>query len=232
MQMQSAIQREIRAQANPKKARVLRGFFKTGKGEYGEGDQFLGLTVPISRRIARAHWDISLKEISQLLHSAFHEERLVAVLMLVHRFETEENNRKKIFDYYLANTKYINNWDLVDLSADKIVGAYLFKKSRALLLRLIQSGYLWERRIAMVSTFYFIKNGEDAETYRLAVRLLGDRHDLMHKATGWMLREAGKQVSQKRLIAFVWSHKDRMPRTMLRYAIERLPAKLRKKLMQ
>lgn len=230
MQTIIPIQREIRAQANSQKAKILAGFFKMGKGEYGEGDKFLGITVPVLRRIVRAHVDATWTDIRTLFHSPYHEERLVAALMLVHRFEAGGSaERKKVFDFYLANTRYINNWDLVDLSASKIVGAYLFEKNRLVLYRLAKSKSLWERRIGIISTLYFICSGEDTETYKLASVFIGDRHDLMHKAVGWMLREAGKRVSEKRLCEFLDRYSARMPRTMLRYSIERLPPTLRRK---
>lgn len=219
--MLKKLQKEFRKKANLKKAKLLSGFFKTGKGEYGEGDLFLGIMVPQSRLFAKKFSSLSFQEIAQLLKSRFHEERLVAVLILVHNFEIGENDKKeKIFDFYLKNTRFINNWDLVDLSAHKIVGAYLFNKQKTILYKLAHSKNLWERRIAVVSTFYFIKNGMFKDSLSIAKILLHDEYDLIHKAVGWMLREIGKKSLQAEE-RFLKKHYRTMPRTMLRYAIER-----------
>ena len=222
-------QKEIRLLRNPAKATVLARFFKTGKGQYGEGDVFLGLTVPQSRVVAKKYHTLSFENIEILLASKYHEERLVALLILVAEFQVgDEKQKKQIFDFYLAHLDRVNNWDLVDLSADKIVGTYLLGKSTKVLDKLIISKKLWERRVAMVAIFAFIKNGDASVTFRLAEKLLHDKEDLMHKATGWMLREAGKRVSKKGLELFLKKNAMRMPRTMLRYAIERFPEKERK----
>jgi len=222
-----SIRREIRHHSNTKRARVLKSFFKTGVGQYGYGDKFLGITVPQSRAIALKYKDLSFDEIAILLKSSFHEERLIVVLLLVHLFDVGGlREKKKVYDFYLKNTKYINNWDLVDLSADKIVGAYLLYGSRSILFKLARSENLWERRIAIISTYQFIRNGEHFETLRIAEFLLHDTHDLIHKAVGWMLREVGKQISQKVEERFLKKHYKKMPRVMLRYAIERFPKKL------
>lgn len=214
---------EIRRHANPIKASILQRFFKTGKGQYGEGDIFLGITVPVSRKIARKYKDLNEAELKKLLISKIHEERLIAILILVHKFENgDEQVKKKNFEFYLANTKYINNWDLVDLSADKIVGAYLLNKSKTILSVLAKSNNLWERRIAIIATFNFIKNGREVETFKIAKILLKDKHDLIHKAVGWMLREVGKRVSMEKERMFLDKHAQIMPRTALRYAIERM----------
>lgn len=214
---------ELKRHANPIKASILQRFFKTGKGQYGEGDIFLGITVPASRKFARKYKDLNESEIKSLFKSKIHEERLIAVLILVHNFENgDEQIKKKIFEYYLANTAYINNWDLVDLSADKIVGAYLLNKPRKILYKMARSNNLWERRIAIISTFNFIKNDQSKDTFDIAKILLNDKHDLIHKAVGWMLREVGKRVSLEQEMFFLNKYANKMPRTMLRYAIERM----------
>ena len=211
--------------ANPDQAKILQGFFKTGKGQYGEGDIFLGVKVPQTRQIAKKYSDLPLNEISQLLNSKLHEERLAALLILVNNFQ--KNPSKELFDFYLANTKNINNWDLVDLTAHKIVGAYLEDKPREILYKLARSSSLWERRIAIISTFHFIRDNDFKDSLALAEILLNDSHDLMHKAVGWMLREIGKR-DQSLLENFLKKHYKKMPRTMLRYAIERFEEGKRK----
>jgi len=214
--------KEIRSLANSEKAKILVGFFKTGKGQYGEGDKFLGITVPQTRTVAKKYWQLPLAEVLQLLQSAFHEERLAALLILVLQYQKgDEKQRKKIFQAYLENTQWINNWDLVDLTADRIVGAYLADKPKDLLFKLAQSKLLWERRIAMLATFHEIKNGRSEIALAIAEKLLGDQEDLMHKAVGWMLREVGKRCSQEEEEKFLQKYIKVMPRTTLRYAIER-----------
>ena len=198
-------------------------FFKTGPGQYGEGDVFMGIRVPDLRRLAREHRAARLSEIKQLLKSRFHEERVLALMMLVHAYSRGDRDAKKaIYDLYLDSTRFINNWDLVDLSAHHIVGHYLSDKSKEPLYRLAKSVSLWERRIAIIATAYFIKRGEFAETLKISKRLLSDEEDLIHKAVGWMLREVGKRdlATEER---FLIAHYKRMPRTMLRYAIEKFP---------
>jgi 3-methyladenine DNA glycosylase AlkD len=230
----AAITKEVRQQANPQKAAVLRRFFKTGKGEYGEGDVFVGLMVPVSRQIVRKFVDAPLTVVAGLLASKIHEERLIALLILVNQFgKSSVVGQKKIFDFYVTSLSRINNWDLVDLSAPKIVGRYLFEQvphARALTLlkRMARSKNLWERRVAVLATFWYIKEGEFDEPCVIAEMLLKDKHDLIHKAVGWMLREMGKR-SQPALEKFLQKHCRVMPRTMLRYAIERFPEPLRKK---
>lgn len=222
------IQKEIRQLANPEKAKILMGFFKTGKGQYGEGDKFLGITVPQTRTLVKKYQQLSLEQTLQLLQSQFHEERLFALLVMVAQFEKgDEKTRKKIFQAYLKNTKWINNWDLVDLTADRIVGAYLAGKPKDLLFKLTSSKILWERRIAMLATFHEIKNGRSEIALAIAEKLLNDKEDLMHKAVGWMLREVGKRCSQKEEEVFLKKYATVMPRTMLRYAIERFEEKKR-----
>lgn len=204
-------------------------FFKTGKGEYGEGDTFIGVTVPDCRKVASTFLDSPLSIIKKSLHSPIHEARLTALLVLVEKFKRAktESARKEIVDYYLANKKFVNNWDLVDLSADKIVGNYLLDKNRKLIHTLSASSHLWDRRIAVVSTFAFIRNMQFQDTFVVCEKLLNDEHDLMHKACGWMLREIGKR-DEKVLEVFLKKHAQRMPRTMLRYAIEKFPEAKRK----
>lgn len=217
----------LRAYASPIRAEISRRFFKTGVGEYGEGDRFLGVTVPQTRKVARVHRDMSLKEIQVLVKSEVHEDRLLGLLILVGQFQRAKirEERKKILDVYLslARQGYVNNWDLVDTSAYHIVGAYVYEEPSNLLEKLAGSKNLWERRIAIVATFYSICQGESGPTFRIASLLMSDTHDLIHKAVGWMLREAGKRCSEKELEGFLMMNYQRMPRTMLRYAIERLP---------
>ncbi|MCC7160155.1 DNA alkylation repair protein [Candidatus Nomurabacteria bacterium] len=226
--MTSKILEEIYSYRDAKKAKLLSGFFKTGRGQYGEGDVFWGLTVPTSRTIAKKYKDINFKEVNSLLKHKVHEVRLVAILILVHKYNFGKlSEKKKIVDFYLKNTKYINNWDLVDLSASRILGDYLFDKSdKKILLKLANSKKLWEQRISMISTLAFIKNGELEWTFKIAKMFLNHKHDLMHKATGWMLREAGKK-DEKALRNFLDKNISNMPRTMLRYAIERFSENIR-----
>ena len=222
------IKNEIRKLANKKIAEHSQRFFKTGKGQYGEGDIFLGIRVPVLRKIAKKFRRISLAEVSKLLESKFHEERLLSILMLVNLFKSgDEDDQELIYELYLDKTKFINNWDIVDISAGNIVGAFLFEKDKAPLYRLVFSENLWERRIAIVATFYFIKNDEFDDTLKIAEILFTDKEDLIHKAVGWMLREVGKRVIEIEE-EFLEEHYLKMPRTMLRYAIERFPETRRK----
>lgn len=206
-------------------------FFKTGPGEYGEGDFFLGIKVPQTRQVAKKFKDLKLAEIKKLLRSKFHEERLLALLVLVHQYRIATKTddvaaQKKIFMFYLANKAFINNWDLVDTSAEHIVGSYLRTRDKKTLDRLAKSKILWDRRIAMLSTFHYIRHHEFKDALRIATVLLHDDHDLIQKAVGWMLREIGNR-SPTHLIRFLDRHAAQMPRTMLRYAIEKLSAKRR-----
>jgi len=213
---------------NKTRAQNVARFFKTGPGQYGEGDIFVGLTVPMSRVIAKEYRDLPLPEINKLLTSKIHEERLIALLILNSRFSNSSlAQQKSIVDLYLKNTKNINNWDLVDLSASQIIGNYLQGKSIALLKKLALSSSLWERRIAIVSTFAFIRRGKHKETIIISKLLLNDTHDLIHKAVGWMLREVEKRASKEALLGFLNDHAKTMPRTMLRYAIEHFNPKER-----
>ncbi len=228
--MLKKIRKELSSLANKKDAQILQHFFKTGKGEYAEGDIFLGIRVPVQRRVLKKYLNINLKELEFLLRTKIHEYRLIALLILVKKFEEGDKQiKKKIFNLYLKNTKYINNWDLVDLSAPHIVGAYLLDKPRDILYKLVKSQSLWERRIAILATFAFIKNNETKDTLKIAQILLEDEHDLIHKAVGWMLRELGKRISQDIEEKFLKRYYRVMPRTMLRYAIERFEESKRKK---
>ena len=225
----NVISKRLRKMGNKEDARFLQGFFKTGAGQYGEGDIFLGIRVPTIRKLAKEYENLPLKEILLLLKSPYHEVRLLALILFVNAFARgDETIRKKIYDLYMANTKYINNWDLVDISAPNIVGAYLLTKSRKPLYQLAKSKILWERRIAALATFYFIKNNQFEDSIKIAGILLRDKEDLIHKAVGWMLREVGKQDIDC-AESFLQKHCQEMPRTMLRYAIERYtPAKRRR----
>jgi 3-methyladenine DNA glycosylase AlkD len=217
------IQQHFRKFANKDKATILRGFFKTRPGEYGEGDEFLGIAVPVIRRTAREFRDAPFSETKKLIQSSYHEERLLSLLMLVQLYSKGDDSlKKKIFDFYLKSTGYINNWDLVDLSAPNIVGNYLADKSRKPLYDLAKSCDLWRRRIAIMATFCFIRQNDFSDSLKLSKLLLADNHDLIHKAVGWMLREIGKRslsVEEK----FLKLHYKKMPRTMLRYTVERFP---------
>ena len=219
--MYDSIISDLKKLANKRKAKIMSGFFKTKKGEYGEGDIFLGITVPDQRRVAKKYKDSSFDDIKKLLANKIHEHRLTGLLILVEKFnESDELQRKKIIDLYLNNIRYINNWDLVDLSADKILGEYILGKNKSILKRMAVSKNLWEKRIAIVSTFAFIKQNKFDDTLKISKLLLYNRHDLIHKAVGWMLREVGKR-DKKAEISFLKKHYKKMPRTMLRYSIEK-----------
>jgi 3-methyladenine DNA glycosylase AlkD len=225
------LRRELRQAAEPARIPAVRRALQVDRGGYGEGDTVIGVSVPDARAIARRLADLPVDSIVRLLRSSIHEERLVALLLLARRFETaDDKQRERIFRTYLANTAHINNWDLVDTSAPAIVGAHLLERPREPLRRLARSKSVWERRIAVVSTLAFIKAGDHDETFRLARVLLRDEHDLIRKAVGWMLREVGKR-DEPRLIAFLERHAHEMPRVMLRYAVERLDARVRKELL-
>ncbi len=214
---------ELRAAGNPSAARVLQGFFKTGPGQYGEGDIFLGIKVPALRSIVKKHGVVVPEDVLPLLHSQIHEERAAALFLWVRAFEKgDAATRSKIFKLYLANTKWINNWDLVDLTAPQIIGESLNANDSGLLDKLARSKSLWERRISVVATFAFIRQGQFETCIRICRELLTDQHDLMHKACGWMLREIGKR-DRDTLVKFLEAHAHEMPRTMLRYSIEHFP---------
>jgi len=228
----TAISRTLRSRANPENVPALRRFFKTGPGQYGEGDRFIGAKLPIIRALCRECGGTPLDEVLTLLRSPIHEERTLALLMLVDAFKAgDEGVRRRIHDLYLANTAFINNWDLVDCSASQIVGGWLRGRSRASLTRLARSKSLWERRIAMIATFDGIRRGELDDALRVADLLLHDDHDLIHKAAGWMLREVG-QRDGARARAFLRTRYTTMPRTMLRYAIEKFPEEERQKYLR
>ena len=217
------IQKELRRYADKNKAQILQRFFKTGKGEYGQDDIFLGVVVPDIRKISKHYKNISFADTSILLKSRIHEERLLALLILVLRYsESNDHDKKKIYQAYLKNTRHINNWDLIDLTAYHIVGAFLEDKDKHPLYNLANSKSIWEKRISILSTFHYIKHGKFSETLRIAKILLRDEHDLIHKAVGWMLREVGKRDLQAEE-RFLKKHYKEMPRTMLRYAIEKFP---------
>jgi len=219
-----SIRKELRRLADREIAEHSQRFFKTGKGQYGEGDRFLGIRVPALRKIARQYREVSVEEACRLLESPFHEERLLALFLLVGLFsKADDERRRAIYELYLANTRFINNWDLVDCSAEHVVGAYLRQRDRQPLYDLAASNSLWARRISIMSTFHFIKHGEFADTLRIAEILLADKEDLIHKAVGWMLREVGKRDAGTEE-EFLKKHCRQMPRTMLRYAIEKFPA--------
>jgi 3-methyladenine DNA glycosylase AlkD len=225
------VERELAAVASRKRAKGLAWFFKTGKGEYGEGDRFLGITVPEQRKIALRHIELPLDEVARLLHSPIHEHRFTALEILVAKYaRADEPNRSRIFAFYIRHAECANNWDLVDTSAPYIVGVHLKKRPRELLDRLAASRNLWKRRIAIVSTLTLIRDGQIDDTFRIARKLLRDQHDLIHKAAGWMLREAGK-VSRPALLNFLRNHYSAVPRTTLRYAIERLPQAQRRQIL-
>lgn len=226
--MLDQVRKELRKYSSREKAKILQRFFKTGPGEYGEGDIFIGVVVPNIRKVCKKYQELSFKEIIKLLKSAIHEERLLALLILVLQYEKgDEKAKKSIYDIYMKNTKYINNWDLIDLSAHHIVGPYLLQKSKEPLVKFARSRSLWERRIAIISTFEYIRDGSFDTALQIARLLVEDTEDLIRKAVGWMLREIGKRdvkVEEK----FLKKHYKKMPRTMLRYAIERFPEPKRK----
>jgi 3-methyladenine DNA glycosylase AlkD len=226
------IKKRLKQLANKEKAEVLQRFFKTGPGEYGEGDVFIGVKVPDLRKVAKDFQDIATEDVIVLLESAIHEERLLALLILVRKYvKGNETAKKRIYRLYLKKTKFINNWDLVDVTAHHIVGDYLMDKNKAPLYRLAKSEDLWERRIAILATFYFIKHGKYEETLKIAKILLTDKEDLIHKAVGWMLREIGKRdmIFEE---MFLKQHYKEMPRTMLRYSIEKFPEPKRQKYLK
>ena len=244
--MLEKLKKELQEMTDSSQAKILQRFFKTGEDEYGEGDIFLGIKVPVQRQIAKKY-DLNLNEIQDLLNSEIHEYRLTALFILIEKYEkadgkeilaplgvpqiTECWGKEAVFDFYLNNSKRINNWDLVDLSAHKIVGDWLLEKPRGVLHELAKSDSLWEKRIAIISTFAFIRKGEFGDTLAISELLLKDKHDLIHKAVGWMLREVGKRDIFI-LENFLKQHYKEMPRTMLRYSIEKFDEEKRKKYLR
>ena len=226
------IRSALRELADDAIAAHSRRFFKTGPGEYGEGDRFLGIRVPPLRRLSKTHRDLGMDGTRTLLTSAYHEERLLALFILVLRFQrAEDTERRRLYRLYLDHTRWINNWDLVDASAEHILGGYLWNRDRGPLVRLARSDLIWERRMAVMGTFHFIKRHQFDDTLRIAGLLLADPHDLIHKAVGWMLREVGNRdrPSEER---FLKRHYQEMPRTMLRYAIEKFPEAKRQRYLR
>jgi len=226
------LKKELRAAVDPAKAAFFPRFFKAGPGQYAEGDKFLGVTVPNQRIIAKKYKDLSLSVIEELITSSWHEERLTGLLILVNRYKkADEVEKKTVYNFYLSHTKNINNWDLVDTSAEHIVGSFLQNRPEKMevLTKLAHSSSLWERRISMLSTFHYIKQGNPGEAIEIAEILLQDTHDLIQKAVGWMLREIGKRCDQQLLIEFLNEHYLSMPRTALRYAIEHFSEETRQK---
>ncbi len=228
-----SLKKDLRKFERPEKAKLLKRFFKTGKGEYAEGDNFLGLITDETRSVAKKYLDLSFSDLSKLLSSRIHEERVCVVMILTKRFEKDEKERKEIFNFYLKNISGINNWDLVDISCPKIIGRYLFEEelSRDLLYKFAKSDNLWKRRIGIMSTFYFIGKCDFNDTLEISKILLNDKHDLIHKAVGWMLREIGKRdlATEEKFLRINYK---KMPRTMLRYAIEKFPEVRRKKYLE
>jgi 3-methyladenine DNA glycosylase AlkD len=227
----AAVRRRLQEAGDPEDAAFLQRFFKTGPGQYGEGDRFLGIRVPMTRTLAREFAELPLSDVETLLHDKWHEARLLALVLLVNRYARgDAAERLRVYRIYLANTDRINNWDLVDLSAPGIVGAHLETRPRTPLDTLAKSKSLWERRIAIVATHHFIRRDEFDDTLRISTTLLGDSHDLIHKAVGWMLREVGKR-DERVLEGFLEKHALEMPRTALRYALERMSPAKRKHFM-
>ena len=230
--MLSNLIQELQNLANPKQAKILQKFFKTDKGEYGEGDVFLGIKIPQQRKIAKKYSGLNLYKLQKLLNSKIHEYRSIALIILIDKYKkSDEEYKGNIFNFYLENIQKINNWDLVDLSAPNIVGNFLFDKKKNILYELAQSKNLWEKRIAIISTHTFIKKGKFEDALAISELLINDAHDLIHKAVGWMLREVGKrdlEVEEN----FLKQHYKNMPRTMLRYAIERFDERKRKKYLR
>lgn len=229
------LRRELREAADPAKADFLPGFFKAGPGEYAEGDQFLGVTVPKQRALAKKYQSLWLGDIEKLIQSPWHEERLTGLFILVSAYQKAgEADRQQIYNFYVGHTGQVNNWDLVDSSADKIVGVHLENSpyKMKVLTKLAKSDSLWERRIAMIATYHYIKRGSPGEALEIAGILLNDSHDLIHKAVGWMLREVGKRVDRQLLVDWLAPRYKSMPRTMLRYAIEHFSKTEREKYLK
>ena len=226
------VKKELKKLSNPKKAKIHQRFFKTGPGEYGQGDIFIGLTTPEQKIVAKKHKDLPLREIQRLITSKIHEHRAVALHIIKMQYKAGDcDTQDRLAKFYLKNKNHINNWDLVDISAPNILGDYLQDKKRKILYQLAESDSLWDRRIAIITTLAFIKKGKFSDTKKISKMLLNDKEDLIHKAVGWMLREMGKQ-DEKELIKFLDKYTTKMPRTSLRYSLERLPEKKRKYYMK
>jgi 3-methyladenine DNA glycosylase AlkD len=234
MSVTDSIKKALSSVADPQKAELLQRFFKTGQGEYGEGDIFLGIKVPDQRAVSKKYYkEITLNGIGELLESDIHEHRLTAIFMLVLKYEkaVDEKEKKQIVDFYLENLDRVNNWDLVDSSAPKILGAWLFDRDRSIIYELARYGHLWKQRVAILATFYSIKQDDFSDALRIAEMLLGHPHDLIHKAAGWMLREIGNR-DRNTEESFLKKHYKKMPRTMLRYAIEKFEPEERKRYLE
>lgn len=224
----SELKKNLYKTADPERAVNYRRFFKTGKGEYGEGDQLIGITVPEIRKVAKKHKDLEIDELTELLKSPVHEERMTALIIMTMKYPKDEEN---IYNLYIKNTKYINNWDLVDVTCPRIVGAHLLDKPRDILYEFASSNDIWEKRIAIISTAMFTRNNDFSDTLNISEILLNDTHDLIHKAVGWMLREVGNRdmgVEER----FLKKHYKEMPRTLLRYAIEKFPEEKRQRYLK
>ena len=234
MSITDTVKKALLSLADKKKAEILQRFFKTGQGEYGEGDIFLGIKVPAQRTAAKKYYkEITIGDIGELLESDIHEHRLTALFMLVLKYEKAagESEKKRIVNFYLENLDRVNNWDLVDSSAPKILGRWLFDRDRSMLYELARTDHLWRQRVAVLATFYFIKNNDFSDALIIAEILLFHTHDLIHKAVGWMLREIGNRDRETEE-AFLKKHCKNMPRTMLRYAIEKFEPDLRKRYLE
>ncbi len=229
MSILAEVKLKLNQYANAEKIPGVKRFFKATPGGYAEGDQFIGITVPDQRKVAKKYFQqISLGELEQLLQDPIHEYRLTALFTLVYKYQkaVTADARQQLVDLYLNNLAHVNNWDLVDSSADKLLGAYLFDKNKDLLYQLANSGHLWKQRISIIATYHFIKQGQYEDTLKIAEILLTHKHDLIHKAVGWMLREVGNRDLDAEL-SFLHQHHTHMPRTMLRYAVEKFPSGLR-----
>jgi 3-methyladenine DNA glycosylase AlkD len=230
--MKGKIFKEIYSYKDKNRAKSSIWYFKTGKSEYGEGDKFLGLTMGQQRKIAKSFLGIDFDDVKILLNSVYHEERMIGLLILVYKYKNAEGKlKKKIFDFYIKNKKMVNNWDLVDVTTPNIIGDYLKDKDKKLLYIFSKSKNIWEKRMSILATFPFIKDGKFEDSFKISKILLFDEHDLIHKAVGWMLREVGKK-NIKELRKFLDLNKSKMPRTMLRYSIERFPENLRLKYLR
>ncbi len=229
--MKNKVIEKLKSLSDSKIAKQSQRFFKTGKGEYGEGDKFLGIRVPVIRKVVKEFKDISLEDIVDVLQSEYHEIRLFAVLAMVAKYAKTQSEKDAIYSAYIANRKYVNNWDLVDVTTPHIVGAFLYDKNREILYKFAKSADLWERRIAIIATFYFIRQNDFKDTLEISKILLHDKEDLIHKAVGWMLREVGKR-SLETEETFLIKYYKLMPRTMLRYAIEKFEESKRQKYLK